>query len=149
MKYYVYEHFHPETKKVVYIGKGTGGRAWSYGYSKSKTQNRGNRTKEHQAWMNELFERGYTPDQFVRVVKRGLTNKEALSLELAMLDESKYAGLFNKITPTKITREQVSNGRHLVALGDSYATAAKKLDLSTMTLWRALNGKTKGINYGL
>ena len=30
-KYYVYQHKHPVTEEILYIGKGSGGRAWRMG----------------------------------------------------------------------------------------------------------------------
>jgi len=149
MKYYVYEHFHPVTGEVVYIGKGTAGRAWSCGSSTAKPGLRGNRTAEHNGWITALLNQGFTPADFVRIIQQGLTNNEALKLEKELLDDSKYVGLFNRLCPTKLTQEQVRDGRYMLEHGIPYSQAANKLGVSTMTLWRAMNGKTKGINYGV
>lgn len=69
--YYVYKHIDPRTQEVVYIGKGRGGRAWDVTRSRAEY-------KEHQEWMTSLMEKGHTPDEWVVIVTKGLSEKEAL-----------------------------------------------------------------------
>lgn len=72
--YYVYLHTDPSTKEVVYVGKGTGGRAWDV------TRARGGH-REHQAWMQRLMVEGYIPSDWVTVLGKSLTQEQAFSLE--------------------------------------------------------------------
>ena len=74
-KYYVYKHTDPNTAEVVYFGKGCHGRAWDV--TRSRTEN-----KEHQNWMLLLSENGFTPDDWVQIVKKGLSEDEAFKTEL-------------------------------------------------------------------
>ena len=55
---------------MVYVGKGTAGRAWACGHSSGAKHGRGNRTKVHQDWIFDLLQRGYTPDDFVEIALR-------------------------------------------------------------------------------
>jgi hypothetical protein len=99
-KHYVYIHFHPQhpddINYVVYVGKGTDGRAWS----------RRERQKDHSHWMRDWQDLGFTPDQYVKVVFRGLTAKQALNLEaqLIKLHLKKGCILFNDTGKPKQTR---------------------------------------------
>lgn len=75
MEHYVYEHFDPFTHVIVYVGTGTGGRAWS---STS-------RSSAHKAWLGTMARLGLTPDQFVRITARGLSAQAAFAAELAAI----------------------------------------------------------------
>ncbi len=72
--HYVYIHVDPRTCETVYVGKGVHGRAWD------ATRNRGTNPK-HLEWMLELAKQGYTPDEWVVIINKGLTDKEALKQE--------------------------------------------------------------------
>jgi len=74
MKFYVYKHVDPITKEIVYLGKGCNGRAWDV--TRCRTQN-----KEHQDWMLSLCEKGYLPSDWVEIIDRNLTEKEAFKEE--------------------------------------------------------------------
>ncbi len=79
MKYYVYVHRDiGDTYQIVYIGKGTGGRAWDV------SRSRGN-NKDHQEWMQGLMEEGKIPSDWVQVVMSNLSEKEAFEKEKALL----------------------------------------------------------------
>jgi len=85
---YVYEHFHPQqTSQVVYVGRGSGSRAWS---SEGRSQG-------HMVWMREWQCLGYSPDQYVRIVFRKLTPQQAIEKEkqLLALHTQRGALLFN------------------------------------------------------
>jgi hypothetical protein len=73
--YYVYLHTHPENKEVVYCGKGTGGRAWDI------TRNKSQMHPDHIKWMMELQQQGYTPQDWVCILYKGLSESEAFELE--------------------------------------------------------------------
>ena len=74
-KYYVYKHIDPNTAEVVYVGKGCHGRAWDV--TRSRTEN-----KEHQSWMLLLSENGFTPDNWVQIIAKGLSEEESFKMEL-------------------------------------------------------------------
>lgn len=80
-KYYVYQHVHPVTGELVYIGKGTGGRAWDV------TRCRGTH-RQHQEWMEAMMEEGYVPSDWVQIVNQALPEKEAFALEKECLHDS-------------------------------------------------------------
>lgn len=101
LTYYVYDHFDPVSGEVVYIGLGTMGRAWDAS----------TRTATHKEWCIRLSERGYTPDQYVRLRVRGLRRLAALQLERRAIeaakprfnvrhvahDQDKYLGMRGKV----------------------------------------------------
>lgn len=139
MRAYVYEHFDPRTGEVRYVGKGTGGRAWSVARS-------GSRSLAHFEWLTEIQEHGFTPDQFVRVIARGLSNKEALRLELLTIKAYGYDRLFNSTMShgLMLNAEQLQRAELLRREGLSHAVIAERIGTSTMTVYRALTGQTKG-----
>jgi hypothetical protein len=86
---YVYVHVHPQrTDEVVYVGRGSDSRAWSSAH----------RSKAHLVWIREWQALGYSPDQYVRVVFRGLTPQRAVKKEEQLLAFHRKKGdqLFNK-----------------------------------------------------
>lgn len=76
-QFYVYEHFDPATKEVVYVGKGCRGRAWVCE----------GRTPPHTRWIAHLLACGHLPDQFVRIRARGLSDRGALAHEKTAIHE--------------------------------------------------------------
>jgi hypothetical protein len=74
-KYYVYKHVDPITSEIVYVGKGCHGRAWDV--TRARTEN-----KDHQKWMLELCDKGYTPDDWVILIHKGLSEKDSFSKEV-------------------------------------------------------------------
>lgn len=91
-KHYVYVHFHPhhpgDEKHVVYVGKGVDSRAWS----------RYARQPGHRYWLRDWQNLGYTPGQFVKVVKRGMTEQQARRCEKSLITYYLRRGcsLFNR-----------------------------------------------------
>lgn len=72
---YVYKHV--DDGEVVYVGKGTGDRAWLC--------RAGGRRQSHKEWMMSKL-----PDaSFVRIVKAGLSSEAALALEASLIDKLK------------------------------------------------------------
>ena len=149
--YYVYFHVDPDTCKIMYIGMGQKGRAWAITNSGGDNAAYGNRNKDHYEWFVYLESLGYTLNEIVEITAKGLTKQEALALERDLILEhapkfNKVAGLNNlKITPEKYETALLMRGDGL-----SYSKIADELDLSTMTIYRALNGKTKNVgeDYG-
>jgi len=86
---YVYIHHHPQRETdVVYVGKGTRGRAWDDT----------NRSPEHRCWLRDIQNLGFAPDTFVRIERRKLTSDEAEREERALIAFYRRQGklLFNK-----------------------------------------------------
>lgn len=86
---YVYVHFHPQRpEEVVYVGRGSGSRAWSIG---------GRKTQDHRVWLRQWAALGYSPDQWVRIVYRKLTPAQAKDRESKLIAEHVARGdrLFN------------------------------------------------------
>ena len=73
-KYYVYLHVDPKTDEVLYVGKGCGGRAWDV------TRNRGG-SLEHMDYLISLCEEGYTPDDWVKIIHKNISEMEAFNKE--------------------------------------------------------------------
>lgn len=86
-RYYVYAHIDPTNKFIVmpkefggmhnipfYVGKGTGNRAYDL-----------NRNQGHGVKLSELKKRGITHDKIVKIIKRDLTEAEALELEAKLI----------------------------------------------------------------
>lgn len=99
-KYYVYKHFDPETEELVYIGKGCGGRAWDV--TRAKKENR-----EHQDWMQTLCSKGFTPEDWVEICYKGLTEQQALRKEKELLNS--LVTRFNRTTGEKQHQAKMTN----------------------------------------
>ncbi len=143
LKRYLYLHVDPKTQSVVYIGKGTGGRAWDCAYT-----SRGN--KQHQAWMVSLLEQGYTPADFVAVLEQNLNEIEAQTRERELIEQHLKSGspLFNlmqrgQTKQTKLSLEALKQARLLREQGLSYKKIGDQLSVGAMLIYDALNGRTK------
>lgn len=137
-RYYWYKHIDPDTKEVVYVGHGSGGRAWQCGSSHSPL-----RSDEHCKWADELLNRGVTPDEWVEIGDRGLTKKEAKEVEHELIHQLKPK--FNRSIRyplLKFTIDLYDQALKLRAKGLSYKQIGEKLGLSTMVVHRGLNGKS-------
>jgi hypothetical protein len=80
-RFYAYLHRDPETREVVYVGKGTGGRAWDV------SRNR-NGHPDHQEWMYSLIAKGYIPSDWVTILLKNLTEEQAFNEEKRFLHEN-------------------------------------------------------------
>ena len=138
-QYYVYEHRHPTTKQLVYIGMGSGHRAFTCPNDKSV-----HRSKEHAKWMWSLLRQAYTPEQWTTIVARGLTKAEALQQEKQLIKE--FNPQYNKLhSPTHWTEhravnpEQVNFMKNLREMGYGYKQIALIVGgdaNKAMTIWR-------------
>jgi len=134
--YYVYFHTDPETNEIVYIGKGSRGRAWHCAESNS-------RGEAHANWMNALVLDGFTPEAWVTLKETALTEKDAYVLERAYINQ--HLPKFNSKhdQACKLSSEDLTKIVTLRETGLSYIKIAEQLGYSTMTIYRAYNGQTK------
>lgn len=144
-RFYVYLHADPETKELLYVGKGSGQRAWmcTGGYAEAHY---GNRSREHFLRLSQLMDKGYLPCDWVVVLAKGLTSEEALKMEQEFIRTRKP--MFNKAIGKKLCKldvGQLSIMKDLRAQGLSYLSIAKEFRVSTITVYRAINGQTKNL----
>jgi len=146
--YYVYVHYDPVTSKPVYVGMGQKGRAWAITNSGGSNAAYGHRCKEHYHWFLQCEEKGYTLDELVSIESKNLSKDQALEEERQLIDTLKP--LFNKkqgLKNLKITEDNYHAALAMRDDGMSYSAIAQELGLSTMTVYRALNGKTKNVEW--
>lgn len=137
--YYVYHHIEPETGEVKYIGHGWKSRAWVHGGRKTVS-----RDQEHLDWLEELNSKGFLPIDYVIIVNRGLTKKEACKEEQSQIRHIKPP--FNRpqgLGLLKVDNHMMLTMKTLRDEGFSYKQISCECGVSTMTSYRALNGKTK------
>ena len=138
--FYVYFHVDPDSGEIVYVGSGTKERAWT-----ARASNRHN--EAHLTWLQRMETRGFTPDQYVSVVYRNSDKRAVLDKERELIEELKpeFNQTLNKwwwcLT---LSEEQLKEARELRDEGMSYKKIGEVIGTSTMTVWRALNGETKG-----
>jgi len=82
--YYLYQHVDPDSGEIVYIGMGTGSRAWATGTSSGS-----HRSPAHSMWISNLYEQGFTMGDIAKVTHTLLTKDHALDLELNLIKEVK------------------------------------------------------------
>lgn len=134
-KYYVYQHVDPITHVIVYVGHGSGGRAWQCGSSHSPL-----RSKDHCEWSDNLLNKGYTPDDWVILEHKNLPKDEAKRFERMLIRELKP--IFNKDIRSKSLKFTPDIYRQALSLreqGFTYKTIGEKVGLSTMVIHRGLN----------
>jgi hypothetical protein len=83
---YVYYHINPETQEVFYVGIGKYDRAWCV--------RKNNRSDAHVEKLEQLYEKGYTLEDIVKIHTKGISKKEALELEYVLIDQ--HRPVFNK-----------------------------------------------------
>lgn len=145
---YVYKHVDPRTGEVRYVGQGTKGRAWTCGSGNMASGTRGNRTHDHQKWIFELINSGFTPADFVVVVAQGLTPKRAREIESEEITKYDKTRLFNReygLQSLKMTPDKLEIGRTARANGATWAEAAAAAGVHKQTMWRALTNRTKAV----
>jgi hypothetical protein len=138
-QHYIYKHI--EGNEIVYIGVGKGARAF---YSAQM----GHRSPEHSFWLEENYNRGVIPVEFIET---GLSKEEAYKREKLLI--SKYKPRFNKHhNPkhnfTKRDPEVVLFAKQLRECGYSYTQISYLLggeslvareNKKTMSIWRMIN----------
>lgn len=142
--YYVYFYRCPETGEIMYVGKGTGSRAWNTSRMKGDTQ-------ERHEWKQGLMEAGYLPDDWVMVsqIHRNITEEEALKEEKEYITH--LQPLLNRQSNpkhkySKINEEGLETMKALRAMGYSYSQTAELTGGSTMSCHRAINGGYKNVH---
>jgi hypothetical protein len=80
LKYYVYLLIDPITNEIFYVGKGTGNRIFSHLTASLKSQDKSDKLNRIQAIQSE----NYQVKHFI--LRHGLTEKEALEVEAAVID---------------------------------------------------------------
>ena len=142
--FYVYYHVHPDTGEIFYIGIGQFERAWNF----KRFTSRG---EEHATYCTELYSKGHTPEQWVKIVHRNLKKEDAVSLERDYIQ--KHKPQFNKIhnPDYKFSSkfdEVKEFAKELRSLGYSYTRIAYLLggesllsrkNKKAMSIWRMIN----------
>lgn len=141
--HYVYSHTDPRNNEIVYIGHGWKSRAWTNGSYGTVL-----RSKDHVDWLEEINNEGYLPCDFVHILHRGLSKSEACQKEQDLIREIKPR--FNKplgLGNLKVNKDNFILMNNLRAKGVSYQKIAEEVGLSTMTVYRAINGGTKNVSF--
>ena len=86
MDTYVYYHIDPDSKEIFYIGVGQYDRAWCIRTNQ--------RSKEHVQKLKNLYSKGYTLENVVKIYINNLTKEQALITERKLIDE--HRPVFNK-----------------------------------------------------
>lgn len=137
---YVYLHFDIDDGSIVYVGVGTGERAWEWRSNKRSTP--------HNNLLEYYLEQGYVPSDWVSIVEASLTNEEALKLETELIEQ--YKPKFNKlknndyVSPRWKFSEVHEFAKSLKKQGYSYSNIAYLLGGNeskshTMSAWRMCN----------
>jgi len=139
--YYVYKHTDPRTQDLIYLGHGCRGRAWIHGSKLTCL-----RSQPHLDHLEDMIQDGFNANAWVELLFTGLSKEEACSRE---------QGLIRTLKPRynmpqgkhllKLTPEQFDLCKALRKEGLFYHSIAKEVGVSTMTVYRALNGQTKNI----
>lgn len=137
--FYVYQHVDPQTRDIVYVGKGKHGRAWDV------TRCR-NQHKEHQDWMKELCKFGYVPCDWVVIIEQGLSEEEAFLLEKEWL-HSNGCPIYNRQSgekqhQAKLTNTQAREIYTACELGEkTHKALAEEYGVSRSTISMIASGK--------
>jgi hypothetical protein len=133
--YYTYKHIHPETKEVVYVGYGSGHRAWTFNALVFRQQ-------PHLTFLQDLMQDGWLPCDWVIIHSRNKTKQEAKTEEKALI--SLFDPKFNthKGFGSMTCSIKKKDAKELRALGLSYSQIKNKMKLSSdMCAWRYVNAK--------
>ena len=96
----VYEHVHPRTKNVRYVGMGLASRAYNT-----------HRSSAHERWLYQLLQSGYSIWDIVQIKHKDLPRDIAIEIEESLIKFHKDRGcrLFNlaHFAPQKIDRSRM------------------------------------------
>ncbi len=139
--HYVYFHVDPSNGKVFYIGHGCRGRAWIHGSRRTCL-----RSQDHLDKLENLISQGFLPEDWVFIHKKGLDKRTACLEEQKLIrDLQPEFNLPQGKHLLKINPETLKICRILRNEGLFYNQIADEVGVSTMTVYRALNGQTKNI----
>jgi hypothetical protein len=133
--YYVYSHKDPfNGYKIVYVGMGRRDRAWHCRGSQ--------RREEHTKWLESLLDdHGYTMAMIVCIEAAGLNQADALSIEKELIYTHNPRFNLPMGCPKKLSESDIVEANDARRQnGTSYSELAEAFNVSTMTMWRALNG---------
>ena len=133
MTYLVYAHVDPVEPEIVYIGQGTLDRPWQVR----------NRSKQHEDFLvGSCY--NWSMYDIVQILHRFKTKEEAIDkeLELIAIHRPKYNKNYD-FPLVALTKEGFDEALAMRKDGWSYSKIARELQTSTMTVFRAINGRTK------
>jgi LysM repeat protein len=134
--FYVYLHTDPVTREIVYVGKGSGNRAWTIA--------KGQRSDAHCEWYYEYEKKGYTMDELVTIYSKSLTSEEAKELENKCIRD--FNPVFNKKPGSlKMTKEMLETAKEMQDAGKTLSAISEEFGVSHTTIQRALTGKTVSV----
>jgi hypothetical protein len=137
---YIYTHKDIHTGEIIYVGVGTGERAWEWRSNK--------RSKDHNELLESYLKEGYVPTDWAEVHSKGLTTEDAYALETELI--SLHKPKFNKLKNDDYVspKWKFSEVHHFAKLlqkqGYSYSNIAYLLGGNeskshTMSAWRMCN----------
>lgn len=138
--YYVYIHKDPVDDEIVYVGFGCKERAWCVRPGKGNKVGGGQRKPEHSKWCYELMRAGLTPDDWVLIVKQGLSSPDARQIETQLIKEINPRFNYKPGVNFKLSDKDLEYCWQLREQGLYYNQIASKLGVSTMSVWRRMNG---------
>ena len=134
-KYYVYQHRDPRNGDIVYVGKGVHGRAWDVTRARSSNH-------AHSAWMIELSDLGYLPNEWVEILTKGLSEIEAYRIERELvwkLGETLFNGqIGEKSFRAKLTNDQA---REIYLSPENSGDLSRKYGVSRAAIQHIKTGK--------
>lgn len=142
--HYVYAHIDPETSQLLYVGQGQRHRAWEY-YSHPRPDGTYwvGRTPEHRDHLLSLVSKGYLPCDWVHIVERQLSKKDAKQIEHDLIELT--SPMFNKkpgLAQLALTKDQVARAIQMRKDGKYFREIAEEFNVATMTIHRMLAGKS-------
>lgn len=94
------------------------------------------------------MELGYVASDWVEITHRMLTKEDALALEKELIEH--HQPTYNKVLGRRLCKVDaglLEAFEEMRKEGMSYKEIADSVDVSTMTVYRALNGQTKNAGY--
>lgn len=139
--FYTYTHSDPLTQEVVYVGKGKYGRAWDVTRARSTNH-------QHSSWLKDMSSLGFIPTDWVCIIDKNLSEKDALYLEkqtLYRLGGTRFNGQSGEDNyQAKLTNEQAreiytrSFSEKVIALSKEFGVSKAAIyHIKKGTQWQA------------